>query len=252
MFPSEMKDIFDRLDEEIHVWSSQLDQPNDVIEHYRQILGERDRARIERYKTPRLRCRQTVAMGSLVSLIALYTRETPQRIELESGEFRKPVLANNTGRSNLQFSASHSNHIGMYAFTEDKLIGVDLEEIVARSDWQDVMDICLSDYEKDWFSRLPFVRKAATLIQIWTIKEAYLKAIGTGLAVPPASVELEFTETNEYQFHRLRDKGDCASNWKIFSFSPLPGFSAAVVVEAGPSKLHYFCLEPPRLESKKS
>jgi 4'-phosphopantetheinyl transferase len=114
---------------------------------------------------------------------------------LESGGFGKPVLVNNTGSSNLQFSASHSNHIGMYAFTEDKLIGVDLEEIVAMSDWQEVMDICLSDYEKDWFSRLPSGRKAVTLIQIWTIKEAYLKAIGTGLAVPPANVELEFTET---------------------------------------------------------
>lgn len=243
MLPGETKNVFNRLDGETHVWWVRLDQASDVVEYYRGILGERARGRIERFKASQLRDRHTVASGSLISLIAHYTQEAPRRIELEYNKFQKPLLVNHK-RPTLQFSASHSNQIGMYGFTQDKLVGVDVEEIPAAADWRDIGDTCLSDFEKVWFSRLPSARRIATLIQIWTIKEAYLKAIGTGLSVPPASVELEFTEADRYQFHRTPHEEGRGGRWNIFTFSPVPGFLAAVVVEGGSIELRRFCWEP--------
>ena len=38
--------------------------------------------------------------------------------------------------------------------------------------------------------------------QLWTIKEAYLKAIGTGLSISPALVEIELSPEGGYRFYR--------------------------------------------------
>jgi len=228
---SDTENIIQALDREIHVWSSQLDQPEDVVESYCQILGEGDRSRLSRYKTEQLRNRHTVARGILVSLIALYTRKDVRQIELESDGFHKPLLKTSTDGCVLQFSVSHCDQMAMYAFARRKLIGVDVESCRAPNDWTEVKEICFSDYEKAWFSKLPDANKAKRFVEAWTIKEAYLKAIGTGLAISPASVELDFDEGSGYQLRRLPDEYNDGKRWNILSLSLVPGFTTAVVVE---------------------
>jgi 4'-phosphopantetheinyl transferase len=230
---------------EIHIWSSRLDQPGEVIEDCRRVLTIPDLERIERYKTAQLRNRHTVARGLLISLIALYTKKNPRQVRLQSNEFQRPVLVDDLGATELQFSLSHSNHMGLYAFTRGALIGVDLEENMPMADWHGVKSLCLSDYEKGWFSQFPPERQFESFLQIWTIKEAYLKAIGTGLAIPPTNIEVEFTEGHGFRFHKTKTDGnDNGRIWTILPLSQLPGFSAAVVVEGEASELRYFYWEP--------
>ena len=75
------------------------------------------------------------------------------------------------------------------------------------------------------------------------LKEAYLKAIGTGLTIPPTSIELAFTQTDGYRLHKTPDQYNCGRSWRIFPFSPVSNFAAAVVAEAGPDSLHCFSWE---------
>ena len=231
------------LDEEVHVWSSKLDQPSDVVDHCRSLLGEPDRERADRFKTPQLRNQYTVAKASLLSLIALYTGTNPRQIQLHGGEFHKPLLRYPDGFG-FEFSLSHSNNLAICGFARDGSIGVDVEPIDAGKDWEEVIDTCLSDYEKDWFLRLPRQQRASSFIEIWTIKEAYLKAIGTGLVLSPTSVELELNHETGYQFRTTQD-GRCGKrDWHIFTYSPAVSFTGAVVMQGQPRRLRRFTWVP--------
>lgn len=240
-------DIVERINGEIHVWWSYLDQPAEVTEKCYEILSEPQRARISRYKTAQLRNRQTVSDGSLTSLVAGYLNDDPGHIELQFAQFGKPFLVRSEGGINLQFSVSHSSQIGVYAFARDRLIGVDVEEMVPRADWEGVLAMCLSEYERVWFFRLASPRKPEMSYRLWTIKEAYLKAIGRGLSISPADIEVSLEGENEYRFHSINGENERGRNWSIIPFTPATNFSASVVVEAGPTRIRYFHWEPRRL-----
>lgn len=235
--------VLDRLGDEIHVWWCRLDPSVEIVEYYRSLLAPDDQMRIQRLKTRQLRNRHTVAKGTLLSLISFYTNQSPHQIEIEPPLFHKPALAERTNPGGLQFSISYSKHIAVYAFARKRLLGVDVEEVVPMSDWQLLAGLCLSDYEQEWFRQLAPEAKPDTLLAIWTVKEAYLKAIGTGLAIPPASVELAFTQTDGFRLHKTPDQYNRGRSWRIFLLFPVSGFAAAVVAEAGPDSLHCFCWE---------
>ena len=84
--------------------------------------------------------------------------------------------------------------------------------------------------------------------QLWTIKEAYLKAIGTGLSISPAIVEIELSPEGGYRFHRLPANIGTSKTWAIFPFSPQPDYAGAVVVQAGPETVEYFHWHPQRVQ----
>ncbi len=96
------------LNSEIHVWWMNLDQGRDYVEQCFTILGEEDRARINQYKTVRLRERHGVSRGTLLRLLALYMNEDVDSVELATNQFGKPFLAGQKGKSGLQFNVSHS------------------------------------------------------------------------------------------------------------------------------------------------
>ena len=238
---NDSEDVWDGLGDEIHVWWCRLDPSTEIVEYYRSLLAPDDQIRIQRLKTRQLRSRQTVAKGTLLSLISFYTNQSPHQIEIEAPLFHKPALAERTNPGGLQFSISHSTYIAVYAFARKRLLGVDVEEVVPMSDWQLLAGLCLSDYEQEWFRQLAPEAKPDTLLAIWTIKEAYLKAIGTGLTIPPASIELAFTQTEGYRLHKTPEQYNCGRTRRIFPFSPVSNFAAAVVAEAGPDSLRCFC-----------
>ncbi len=114
-------DIFERINHEIHVWWSRLDQPADVTEKCYAILSEAQKSRISHYKTEQLRNRQTVSDGSLTSLIAGYLNEETKHIKLQFAQSGKPYLAGSDGGANLQFSVSHSERHGLVRVCEGQI-----------------------------------------------------------------------------------------------------------------------------------
>ncbi len=197
-----------------------------------------------RFKTPELRSRHTVFTGTLLSLIAEYTNDIPENIELQITDSGKPYLLPDHAGDCLQFSLADSNGLAIYGFAKDGPIGVDLEEVVPLPDWQDMADVCLSSFEKEWISQLAAEVQESVFLRIWTIKEAYLKAIGTGLSVAPATIEVENNQPEGYRIRRVDEPHDSIRNWKIFSFSPRPSFVAAVVVPASSRELRSFRCQP--------
>ena len=73
------------------------------------------------------------------------------------------------------------------------------------------------------------------------------RAIGRGLSISPADIEVSLEGENEHRFHSINGESERGRNWSIIPFTPATNFSASVVVEAGPAMIRYFHWEPRRL-----
>ena len=163
---------------EVHLWSWCLDDDSLCGEAGEALLNEAERARSGRFMTVLLRRRFTAARARLRSLLGTHLGRDPRSLVLVENEFGKPRLVD---RPDIHFSLSHSQDRALLAVSEGLEIGADLEGVrcvdhlgLARRYFHPNE---VAAIERDADSRAAF-------FQIWTLKEAVVKALGTGLSLP--------------------------------------------------------------------
>jgi 4'-phosphopantetheinyl transferase len=129
------------------------------------------------YLTGRALVRQALAS------VATHDAE-PVRIVVE--EQGKPVLASALGQTPWHFNISQSGDLVACALANAS-VGIDIESISRATDHLAIAHAYFAPDEAIWISARPD-SVDRRFIALWTVKEAYLKAIGIGLAVPVASV----------------------------------------------------------------
>ena len=138
-----------------------------------------------------------------------------------------PLIIEPSGRlacpgSDLHLSLAHSGDVAVAAFSV-RNVGVDLEQI--RPKPAALLDYILADEERDHVHSLD-LDTDRTLFLCWTVKEAVLKANGTGLRRSPRLVRTSIDTTS---FHaEVRDPSD--ETWDVH-FGLSDQYAAALAVE---------------------
>jgi len=107
---------------------------------------------------------------------------------LRYGDHKKPYLAS---CDNLFFSLSHAGVMSVCAFFE-KEIGIDIEKV--REVPSDVMQRVTTKAEYNHLSSLDEEKKIMEFTRLWTVKESYVKYLGTGLSFSPKTIEMTFDD----------------------------------------------------------
>lgn len=146
------------------------------------LLSAAERERASR-RLPEVRRRAVTSRGRLRQLLGRLLEVPAAEVELATGPQGKPTLAGSF-HGLLEFNVSHSGDEGLIAVTRAGPVGIDLE--VAKStqtaDWARLMagTIFAQDELVRW-QQLPEPRLAAAVLDSWVAKEAFFKAIGTGI-----------------------------------------------------------------------
>lgn len=114
----------------------------------------------------------------LRKVLARYTGVPSAMVELLRTEKGKPYLP----QSDIHFSLSHSGDWALLAVGKVELIGVDVEAVRAT---RDLSSIAESYYHPQEFTQLQMLAGAAQndyFYRLWTLKEAFFKATGTGIS----------------------------------------------------------------------
>ena len=106
--------------------------------------------------------------------------------ELSCGEYGKPYLAEHP---EVKFNLSHSDGIAA-CIVSDHECGIDCEKV--RNFHPKAMQRAFSDAERELVNSAPEEERDLLFFRIWTLKEAYIKAIGRGLSFPMDRVEFSF------------------------------------------------------------
>lgn len=137
-----------------------------------------------RYKFPK---GKALSLGAALALDKLLQRrglrERDQRyIE---GKHGKPSLADHP---EIHFSISHSSHFVACAMADCE-IGIDIQHLVKVN--EPLMRRVLSDEELGIVMALHGEERQMLFARLWALKEAYLKAVGTGITDDFPSFSLE-------------------------------------------------------------
>ena len=122
----------------------------------------------------------------LRDVLARYLNLPPVEIRLSTMAYGKPFLEDSHG-TDLRFNLSHSMDAVLCALTRGCEIGVDIEAMAKN---RDLLNIATHFFAADEIAALVARRggdRAALFYQLWTRKEAYLKALGKGLSHPLSS-----------------------------------------------------------------
>jgi 4'-phosphopantetheinyl transferase len=109
----------------------------------------------------------------------------PALVELARSPNGQPLLPG-TG---LVTSLSHSGTMVAVAIAQGTAVGVDIEGFPPRTNLHDIAGVLCTPAEAAAIATLEGEARTRALLELWTRKEALLKAFGVGLRVPPSSIE---------------------------------------------------------------
>lgn len=217
-------------EQEVHVWCLSLTGWADAYGLCCEILSPDEQSRADRFRFEQHRHRFIIGRGLLRVLLSQYLPMQPDQICFTYSDRGKPFLSASYEYPAIQFNVSHSHEAALYAFTRQRTVGVDLE-YVRPIEAEALVRRFFSEQEWCYFQTLPPNQQQFAFFRAWTQKEAYLKAIGEGLAYPLNQVEVAIDPTLPTQFLKLGNDPSAAHNWQLTELHPVQGYVAALVVE---------------------
>ncbi|MBD1894539.1 4'-phosphopantetheinyl transferase superfamily protein [Coleofasciculus sp. FACHB-129] len=216
---------------DVHVWRASLDQSAFHVQHLQQILSEDEQIRAARFHFERDRKRFIIGRGLLRTILGCYLEINPVEVQFCYGSRGKPALAGTHAESNLQFNLSHSQDICLYAVTRDRQIGVDVEYIRSVAEVETIAKRFFSARENAVLCALPAHQKQQAFLNAWTRKEAYLKAIGEGLARPLDQIEVTLAPGEPAMLLSIEGDRIESDRWSLQELKLELDYVAALAVE---------------------
>ena len=198
-------------------------------------LSNAERERASRFACARDARRFIVGRARLRQLLAarLGGGVRPESVELVFGACGKPALANPALNSQLRFNLSRCDDLAVYALSSGCEVGVDVEAVRPLPEADVIAARFFSRREHAAYRALDPCDRPLGFFQCWTRKEAFIKALGEGLSHPLDGFDVSLALGAPAELLRVElppvpggDRG-----WRLASFSPAPGFVAAVVAE---------------------
>ena len=157
---------------EVHLYRCCLDWEQSSLDWTDGWLSGTEKARAEQLVDPVKRNRFSAARASLRWLLAKYLDQSPHLVTIHYEEGGKPYV------QDLQFNVSHSRDRALIAITRTCSAGVDIEFIDPGVSYWQVAALAFTPKEHQALSAIAQEKQRQVFYEMWTSKEALLKAHG--------------------------------------------------------------------------
>lgn len=149
---------------------------------------ERERGRHFVYGGPRRRF--ALCRAALRAILCNRLGCENKQLEFKAAEYGKPIAMVDGMPVSVSFNVSHSGEHGLIAIAPEGRLGVDVEERVAHRNMDLLIDGVFGPSEKAELASTRGGDKIPLFFRLWTIKEALIKALGTGFSLDPSTFEV--------------------------------------------------------------
>ena len=233
-------------DNEVHVWAVSLCPPAESIASCSKLLAPDEAQRAERFRFERDQRRFTVARGSLRAILATYVNLDPARLSFAYSSRGKPTLAELDASNSLHFNLTHSDELAVLAITRACPLGIDVEHIRPLNDASGIADRFFSARESQGLAALPVTEKPAAFFNLWTRKEAWLKATGDGISESLDKVEVSFLAGESARLISLPEAAGPIQEWSLFDLRPAEGFAGALALRCPKARILHWNWQHPQ------
>jgi 4'-phosphopantetheinyl transferase len=232
----------------VHVWL--LDAPEDAsaarAARCEAMLDDAERARMARYHFEADRRRYLFAHALVRTTLSRYAPGTPpDGWRFMTTKHGRPELAPDTPAPPLRFNLSHTAGLVACAVALGRDVGVDVEHVrpprleprdkAGGDAWLEIANAHFAPAEIAALAAEPPAARRARFFAIWTLKEAYIKARGLGLALPLDGFAFELDARApqidvRFEAHMNED----AAGWHFAREAPTPTHALAVAARRAP------------------
>ncbi len=216
---------------EVHLWYCFSDRLQDkqLLTSLESELSPEERSEVARFVHVRDRRQRLITRGMLRRLLSHYCEYSPQNWQFVRGKHGRPEIVRDPAMPPLRFNVTHTTGLIAMVVGLKMDVGVDAETVHRRNNLAGIAERYfadpevqdLRDYQVDSNHHAQWRRR---FFEIWTLKEAYIKAVGKGLTLPldqfwfqgfsVKGVQIEFqcptpeNPANAWQFDQFYPSGD--------------------------------------------
>ncbi|HXU44152.1 MAG TPA: 4'-phosphopantetheinyl transferase superfamily protein [Thermoanaerobaculia bacterium] len=221
---------------ELRLWVVPLDPPAATVAALSRLLSADEEARAARFRFDQHRRRYAVGRGALRRLLGRELQIAPEAVRFRYGPRGKPFLAPPLDASGLEFNLSNSEELALVGFLYGRELGVDVEYLKSMPDALQISERFFSIGEREVLRGVEEAAREIAFFNCWTRKEAYLKAVGEGLAAPLDSFDVTLAPGEPPRMLRLRGDAAAASAWRYLHLEPAERYLGAVAIEGGDAR----------------
>ena len=160
------------------------------------LLHEGERERAWRFRYAQHRRQFILCRGALRSLLCHQLDCRNDDLVIRTLEHGKPFALVEGSVAPISFNVSHSGNHGLIALASKGRLGVDVEERSHRRDLDAISETVFSPGEQAELASAGSPDRVHLFYKLWTIKEAFIKALGTGLSLSPSQFEVPLVMRN--------------------------------------------------------
>lgn len=216
------------------VWTLVADEPAlvDRLAAYDGLLSADERERVLRFRQSADRVRFVLGRAMARTMLSTFAALDPRTWRFRLGSHGRPELAMTGALSRLHFNLSHTSGLVACAVALDCEVGVDVEQIDRRVE-HDVAARFFSPHEVADLRALPQDQQPRVFFDYWTLKEAYIKARGLGLAIPLGHFSYTLRPPDEPTIAFEPELADDPTAWQFAQAYPTPAHRLGLAVRSG-------------------
>lgn len=222
--------LFDDLQAAAHVWfcNPLLIQDGSKLSAYQSVLSGQEVDRYHRFYFEKDKHSYLVSHALLRHALSMYVDVDASQWQFSSNEHGKPELLSQPVDQVINFNLTHTDGLSACVIALDKPCGIDAENISRKNKFEAVAKRMFAEEEQ---RRLHMSNIEQQFFYYWTLREAYVKAQGTGLA--GSSKEFYFdADMNKMSasiHHRNGQQAD-DKNWYFRMYEPTQDHVLSVAI----------------------
>jgi len=221
-----------------HLWTMSLEvvgnkveapSSDPLIDELELVLSEDERSRSRRFHFENNRREYIAAHALCRIMLSKFSTTAPQEWSFTAGPHGKPEIAGDGSADTMRFNISHTKGMVCLGVTLNDDIGVDVEWTGRNNRIEDIARFKFSKPEVTRLIEMPQSEKRKGFFMFWTLKEAYIKATGKGLAEPLDGFAFSLKPV---QVEFLNGQDD-PLNWHFQPLELAPDYIGALAVRCG-------------------
>lgn len=218
--------------QEVALWCARFVESPDLIGRLGGWLSEKEKATAARFLREQDRLRYVFAHGAVRHILGSCLGRDPAGLEFATGPHGKPALVLAESEPALTFNLSHSADLVLCAVAVGRAVGVDVE--LMKEAGRDLLELARAQFSSDESVALQGMARGElteAFYRCWTLKEAYVKARGEGLAFPLKDFSVSLQAGEEPGIVWSVDDACVRERWTSFLVTPAQGYAGALVCE---------------------
>lgn len=222
------------LHSESHVWfvNPETVRERAQLEACRVLLSVNELQRHSRFRLPEVQHQYLVSHALVRRVLSHYWPIPPQEWVFSHSDRGKPVIANPEAPP-LRFNLTHTPALAACIVSLDVDCGIDAEHLSARHNPEHIAKRMFSADENAHLQRLSGDARLEYFYSCWTLREAYVKARGVGIAFPMHKLEFSFSDRHAIRVVLDSDIKDNAALWDFQLFRPTAAHILATANRSG-------------------